>query len=799
MTVSSFRDTTPKNELPKDSSALAEDVGPIEIPSELIAGLVDEADITKMEDIVMSQANSQHFDNLVELFRKTAEDELRLDTIAQNVIVRYENDKLTRSTLEDTLKNGFDRLTPASMSNSGSMPFEGACEIVHPLIRENAVKYQAKFCKALLPPPGPFKMDIDDIDIPNIEADAKKYEARLNNMAKRKMKFDREQERLFFYLTVAGTAFKKVSFDYNKRVPRSEFIRIEDFVVSDLAKDLDTAECYTHFVRRSKMELQRDIANGLYEDIIDDLALVRPQEDELKEATANAMDEPEISQETEVYELLEQYCYLDLSDIDPEAKDVKFPLPYQVTVDRNTNRVLSIRRNWMGNDTSFSKIVNFFVYVFVPGTGFYGLGLFHLLTDFQQTLTAITRSLVDSASFANLNAGFKKKGIRWKGDSGPLKPGEFRDIEILDNTKIQDVLMPLPFKEPSATLFNLMKDLTAQGQKFADNLDQAVNESANYGKVGTTLAILEESAGFFSSIFQRVYGYMLDELEYIAKLAADEIGRDFLVALSPDGGLVIKPASDPNYPTRSHRMQLAQAKLNLALQSPQVHNMPEAYRTFYRSLGESEETISKIVPAPEDAQPQDPVSDIMAASQGRPIKAFEGQDHDAHISIKTMFVQDPTNQNQLLGPTLQSLQANIKEHMMLKYLEQMKGLQKQIQQQQAVVAEQAQAMAAQQVLQMNQAIAQQQANGGQDNPEMVYAQAEMKKAQALEDKEKFDRVTKTLGTILNASKLDLEETKEENRAKEQAVKLGLDAKKQDLTVSKELFNMTKENLDPWMD
>lgn len=753
-------------DLPQDALELS----PTEVES--ISNIIPPEDLMDIEeDVLFSDGGVDHFGNLVDLIEESEDGIDLLNEIGQQVVETFEQDKMTRSALEDTVIRGFETFNPNSGATKGNLPFEGACEIVHPLIRENAIKYQAKFCKALLPPQGPFKMDIEDVEVPNIENLARKLEKKLNKTAKRVMRFDREQAKNFLYFTLAGTSFKKVYFDRNTRSPKSEFVRLEHFVVSDLAKDLVSAESYTHVIIRRPEELKRDIANGVYKDILSEISTVNPEEDALASATADAMDEPEISTNTEAYELLEQYCYLDLSKVDPSASGITYALPYQVTVDKQSKKVLSIRRNWKAGDSTFTKIVNFFEYIFVPGTGFYGLGLFHLLSDFQQTLTAIVRSLVDSASFANLQAGFKKKGLRLVGDNGPLKPGEFREIDTLDSSKIQDVLYMVPFKEPSQTLFNLMQDLTAQGQKFADNLDQAVNESVNYGKVGTTLAILEESAGFFSSIFQRVYGYMWEELSYIAELASDQMGPEFEQAVNIDGSLNVVPASDPNYPTRAHQLQLAQSKLNLALQSPQTHNMAEVFRTFYRSLGESEDTIARILPQPTQAQPLSPLEDIVAASNGTPIKAFEGQDHDAHIAVKTMYIQDPMNQNQVLQQIFPVLQANIKEHMVLKYVEQMKGL---IPPDQAV-SEQAQQMAAQQILQANQMAAQLQASGGLENPDMIYAQAEMKKADVLAEKEQFDQKIKTVNTILDARKLDLEAKKVEEKTKHDLLKLSKDA------------------------
>ncbi len=757
----------------------------VEIPLEEMQDILGEEDIEKIEDEVGLVSEGGHFENLVERI----DDEQFLMGLGRQVVDRFTRDKDTRTPLETTLRLGFEGLNPSTNLNM-NLPFEGACDITHPLIRENAVKYQSKFCKALLPPQGPFNIDILDVAIPKIEQRAAKYNKKLNWIARTKMNYSGEQARLYLYMSLTGTAFKKVYYNYTTGYPCSEFVKIEDFVVSDMARDLESAECHTHQILRSSTELKKNIASGLYIDIQDDLFLSQPEEDVLGSVTKDAFDEPEISPETKVYTLLEQYVDLDLEGYDPLGSEVDYPLPYQVTVDRNSGKVLSIRRNWKENDPYRKKIINFFEYTMVPATGYYGLGLFHLLGDFQKTLTAITRSLVDSASFSTLQAGFKRKGLRWNGTKEPLKPGEFRDVELLDNTKLSDVLMLLPFKEPSPTLYNLMDYLTKSGQKFADNLEEVVNNSANYGKVGTTMALLEESSQFFSSIFMRVYAQQQKELQYIAELCEEHLGPEFIGDLNGDGIMELTPASDPNYPTRSHRLALAQTKLNLALQAPQVHDIRAAFENFYECLGEPDEIIQKILPAPQQAQPQDPMTDIITAANGGPIKAFEGQDHDAHIAVKAAFMQDPTHQNDLLAPTVQALQANIREHLVLKYSEQMKG----VMDAQQVAGEVGQAEAAQQVLLANQNAATQEAAGGGNDPLMVAAKADAMKAQTDAVTAAHNMKSKDLDIMLKAAKIDLDRQKEKNRAIEAGAKLKLEAKKLQTTAGTELLGMAQQDL-----
>lgn len=745
---------------------------------------LDQTDLT----IVENQSNMEvgHFANLVDAIRDSEGDEYNcdfLDKLGQKVLSGIEADKQTRSALETTLRLGFENLNPSN-NTGGAVPFEGACDIVHPLIRENAVKYQAKFSKALLPSDGPARTDIRNTDDLTLAAKALKHQRRFNLLLTEDMsEFCDAMERLFFYMPLTGTGIKKVYFDALLNRPTSDFIKIEDFVISDLATDFHSATRYTHIFYRSKNELKKDIANGLYCDIFDEeeyqpdssksITTTMPSRDILAQTEAESMDLPDIASDTEVYTLGEQYLDLDMKDTPFEHLD-GIARPYVATIDMNSGKILGLRRNWRESDARQEKIINFIKYTFVPGTGFYGLGLFHLLGDFQKTLTAVVRSLVDSGSFANLQAGFKKKGIRWVGSNEPLKPGELRDIDILGNERIQDVMMMLPFKEPSGTLFELMRFLTDSGQKFADQIEQVVSDSANYGKVGTTLALLEESSQFFSSIFSRVYKSLLVELKMIAELADRYMTNepDLKLDTNGDGKYDIAPATDPNFPTRAHRLALEQSKLNLALQAPQVHNIREAYKRFYQALGESDEAIKQVLPEPAQAQPNDPLTDIQIASSGTgPIKAFPGQDHDAHIKVKGAFVADPNNQNPLMSTALNVLQANIREHMVAKYIEQVTG----VMEQQKLAGEVGMAQASEQVAMANQNMA----TGGDSNPEMVYAKAEAQKAQVEADKLEADKVFKSVDALNQAAVTDLARVKEENRHKEAVAKLGIDAAKVD--------------------
>lgn len=744
---------------------------------------LDPIEMSELENQVENSENQAHFENLVPYLE---EEDKFLHDLGITVVDNVDEDRNSRSALESTLEVGFQHLNPSTGDNS-PVPFEGACTITHPLIRENAVKYQAKFSKALLPIDGPARIDIKESNDPSVTAKALKHQKRFNRLLRDEMKeFIPNMESMFLYMPLTGTGIKKVYFDSVLNRPCSEFIRLENFVISDLASDFQTAPRYSHIIQVTKNELKKKIAAGIYIDVFEDddknvidyagssdgpLIAQSPIVSSLGQSEAEAFDEPDMaSSETMIYRLIEQHIDLDMSGTDFEDPD-GIARPYVVTVEEASRKVLAIRRNWDEDDNVLKrKIVNFVKYDFVPGIGFYGQGFFHLLLDFQRTLTAITRSLVDSASFANLQGGFRKKGIRLTDDKGPLRPGEFRELDLIGENKLGDVIMPLPFKEPSATLFNMMVDLSNRGQQFADNAEQVANESVNYGKVGTTMALMEESQQFFSSIFARVYQSMKQELDLIANLA-DKYMDDPLLKLDTDGDGIkdIGPATDPNYPTRTHKLNIAQSKLNLALQAPQVHNLREAFVDFYQNLGMGDEQIKRILPTPAEAQPQDPLTDIQVACTGGPIKAFPGQDHDAHMAVKTAFIQDPNNQ--MFGSSIAAIQANIREHQLLKYVEQVKGTMQQMQ----MAGEMGMAQAAQMVLQANMS----QAQGGAENPEMVYAQAEMKKAEAIESKTEADKIFKVADLLNDAARVDVERVREQNRSLEAQAKLNIEAAKVD--------------------
>jgi hypothetical protein len=662
-----------------------------------------------------------------EFFRNLVEDldDSTLDDVANQVYDNFTADKDSRADWESMFERGFDLL--GLKLEDTSEPFEGACTAVHPVLIESAVKFQSKATQELFPASGPVKTQIiGNVDIEK-EEQAKRVKEFMNYQVTEQMPeyFD-EFERMLFHLPLIGSAFKKIYFDSSLNRPVSEFVPIDQFYVSYYATDLRRADRYTHVIYRSPIEMQRDIASGMYSDI--DLPQAsQPNLSPISQKMDTIMGLSPTSDNDPQYVLLEQHCYLDLPEF-PSEDGVA--LPYVVTIEEKSRQILSIRRNYNKDDRRKEKKIFFTHYRFVPGFGFYGLGLIHFLGNLTMTATAAMRSLVDAGQFANLPGGFKAKGMRIVGDNDPISPGEFREVEATGND-LSKMIINLPYKEPSQTLFQMLNFVTTTAQKFADSTEQVVSDAASYGPVGTTMALLEASSKFFSAIHKRLHKAQHDEFKLLGRINNEYLPDESLIDIPNgtvkimrsdfDGRIDIIPVSDPNIPSSAHRMMMAQLALQLAQSSPPgMFNIEELNRTILTTANIP--NLDKIMPRKPDPVPLDPISDIAAAVKGMPIKAFVGQNHDAHIQAKTMYLQDPMNgANPLMQRIVPVLQANMQEHMLMKYQEQVNGVANQLIAQYGPAAvqsgvdpndpkvmEMVMAQAAQQVMQANQAMAAQQ-------------------------------------------------------------------------------------------
>jgi hypothetical protein len=712
--------------------------------------IVDFSEVTEME---ATEEVAEWYGDLTE----TLEDEELLQ-IGNQVIDNFQADKESRAEWESMFERGFDLL--GLKLEQGSEPFEGACTAVHPLLIESAVKFQSKASQELFPASGPVKANILGTATPEKQMQANRVENFMNYQVTEQMpEYFEEFERMLFHLPLIGSAFKKIYYSSTLKRPVSEFIPIDQFYVSYYATDLRNADRYTHVIYRSPIDIQKDINAGVYQDV----DLPTPSQSGIT-SFAEKIDtilgfNPDYDNDPQ-YVLLEQHCFLDIED-EGEA------LPYIVTVEQDSRQVLSIRRNYEQNDPNRQKRSHFVHYRFVPGFGFYGLGLIHFLGNLTMSATAAMRSLIDAGQFANLPGGFKAKGVRMVGDNDPISPGEFKEVEAT-GIDLSKAIVPLPYKEPSSTLYQMLQFVALTGQKFADSTEQVISDAASYGPVGTTMALLEASSKFFSAIHKRVHKSQKDELRILASINYDYLPNEYpydvpfesrsIFRADFDGRVDIIPVSDPNIPSNAHRMMLANMALQMAQQSPPgMFNLEALNRTILHAANMP--NLEQILPPKIEPQAMDPVSDIMAATKGIPIAAFAGQNHDAHIQTKMAYLQDPMNgANPIMGRLRPILEANIQEHSVMKYQEQVAGVTQQLMQQAGPetaqnpqVIEMITAQAAQQVLNANQAM------GMAQSPEQQLVALEQAKVELEKQKIDKDTAISAADMELKNKKLELEE------------------------------------------
>lgn len=733
-------------------------------------GALDDDDETLLETQGVMNINKEHYSNLAE-----GMDEDMLRILGEEVIEQFEEDKQSCAEWMETARDGLNLLGTRLEENND--PFPGACGAHHPLILESAVKFQAKAMDAMYPSKGPVKVQILGDVTEEKQDQAKRVRNHMNYQITDQMEeyFD-ETERMLFYLPIIGSAIKKVYYNALLDRPAAEFIQVDSFIVNYHTTNLRSAYSMTHMINRWGNDIKKDIEAGLY------------METDLTEMDSSAT-QGEITQEAddlmgyspikddEMYTLLEHYCYLNLENytVNSGGDYDDIALPYVVTVEYETGKVLAIRRNWAEwDDDTKQRICPFVHYKFVPGMGFYGLGYIHLLGNLQVTLTSAMRSLIDSAQFTNLQGGFIDKRLRIRGDDGPIKPGQFKEAES-GGVPLKELIMPLQFKEPSQVLMAMYQFIEERAQKFADSTEQVVADSTNYGPVGTTMALLEASNKFFTGVHKRLHNSQKVEFKLLGALnyeylgeseRFDIVGESFDISKTDyDGTIDITPLSDPNASSKSQKMATAQAVYTAALQLPQNHDLYEVSRYYYTSMDIDETLVDKFLPPKEEPQQADPLTDIILAQQGKPIKAFPGQEHDAHVAIKSAFLQDPqTGGSIMMQNIVPIIQANIQEHLILKFQEQTAGTVASggIDSQGATSEQQVVAMAAQKVAQMNQQMAELQAKGP-DEARNKLADAELLRVLNESARSESETKLKQAGLTLDALRLELEKLKEDNK------------------------------------
>ena len=596
-----------------------------------------------------------------------------LTGVASYVLDSVEDDRNSRDDWEDTYVKGLDLL--GMRYEARTEPFDGATGVIHPLLNEAVTQFQAQAYKEMLPSSGPVRANIVGTPTPEIEQQAKRVQEFMNYQIMYEMEeYEPEFDQMLYYLGLAGSAFKKVYRDEALGRPVSKFIPAEDVLVPYVATDLKTAERVTHVIKMSKNELRKMQVSGVYLDM-DSKGSTNDSSDSITDAYDD-IEGRSPSGTDEQFTLYECHCFLDLEDypdVDTTGEETGIKLPYIVTVCLDTNEVLAIRRNFTPDDPKKDKIPHFVQYKFTPGLGFYGFGLIHLLGNLSRTATANLRQLIDAGTLSNMPAGFKARGLRIADEANPLAPGEFRDVDV-PGGDLKASLMPLPYKEPSGTLFQLMGFVVEAAQRFIGTTDMGMGQGNQEAPVGTTIALLERGSRIVSAVHKRLHSSMKSELRMLGRLFAEDptpypynVGVDGQIkAQDFDNRVDILPVSDPNIFSMSQRVVLAQEQLKLAQAAPELHNLYESYKRVYEALGVN--NIEQILNPEPQPQPLDPSMENQeaskaAAGQGQ-MKAFPDQDHDAHIAVHSAYMNSKIAQMQ--APLLMTLEKHIYEHLGLK-------------------------------------------------------------------------------------------------------------------------------------
>ena len=605
------------------------------------------------------------YTNLSELLEDS-----ELNNISANLTSDYEYDKDARGDWLKTYTEGLDLL--GFKYEERSKPFANASGVTHPLLAETVTQFQAQAYKELLPPEGPIRTQIVGEITPEIEEQAQRVKEFMNYQISYEMEeYDQDLDQMLFHLPLAGSAFKKVYYDEVRGRAVSKFVPAEDVVVPYGTTDLNSCERLVHVVKMMSNELRKKQFSKLYRDI-----KISPSDEseDIAQSKYDELDGIDKPINAEEIVLLEFHCDLDIAGFEDKDKTTGEPtgikLPYVVTIDEGSGKVLSIYRNYAEEDPLRKKIQYFVHYKFLPGLGFYGFGLIHMLGGLSRTATSALRQLIDAGTLSNLPAGFKARGLRVRDDDQPLQPGEFRDVDAPGGA-IRESLMLIPYKEPSQTLFALLGFVVDAGRRFASIADNKMGEGSQANPVGTTMAIMERGTKVMNAIHKRLHHAQKLEFKLLAKVFAESLPPEYPYAVLGgnrtikqqdfDERVDILPISDPNIFSMSQRVTLAQSQLQMATSNPQMHNMHEAFKRMYEALGVRD--IDKILPPPQQPQPEDPGMENSKSLQMMKLQAFQGQAHMAHIEAHRAFMSSYLVANN--PPTMGILQSHISEHISL--------------------------------------------------------------------------------------------------------------------------------------
>ena len=617
------------------------------------------------------QAFEEDGDFFANLADQMSDDSLKL--LASELVSQYQGDRDSRSEWEETYIKGLDQL--GLKIEDRTLPWPGACGVFHPMLTEAVVRFQSQAITEIFPANGPVKTKILGTNNKEKEKQSQRVQDYMNYLLTDRMtEYRTETEKLLFSLPLAGSAFRKVYYDPNMGRPCAIFVPAEDFIVSYGANDLVMAERATHIMKKTSNDVRKLQVSGFYRDI--DLPDPSPDPDDIRKKYDELTGDSATYDFDNRYTLLEMMVNLDLEgfeDADESGEPTGIALPYVVTIDISSTEILSIRRNWYEDDENRMMRQHFAHYQYLPGIGFYGFGLVHLIGGLAKSATSLLRQLVDAGTLSNLPGGLKSRGLR------PIMPGEFRDVDIPGGA-IRDNITFLPYKEPSATLYQLLGNIVEEGRRFTSASDMNVADMNSEAPVGTTLAILERAMKVMSAIQSRLHASMKQEFNILVNVIKDFTAPEYPYDVEPDAQIKtedfdnrvdVLPVSDPNAATMSQRIMQYQAALQLAQQSPQIYNLPELHRQMLDTLGIRD--ADKIIPLDDNIKPSDPVSENMNMINGEPVKAFEYQDHEAHIRVHMSAIQDPelaqmgANNPQGMQLLQAALESHVREHLAFQY------------------------------------------------------------------------------------------------------------------------------------
>ena len=646
----------------------------IENPDSVSIESGDGGVLIDFDPTVLETKAPQHDSNLADYM-----DDSDLSSLSSELISMYTSDRGSRKAWETTYTKGL-KLLGLEIEEKTS-PWPGACGVFHPVLTESVIRFQAHSIMETFPASGPVRTQILGQITSDKEKQAQRVESEMNYQITEVMtNYRAEHEQMLFNLPLAGSAFKKVYYDPDMKRADSVFVPAEDLVVAYGASDLISCGRFTHVMKKTSNEVKKLQYVGFYRDI--DLEDPEMEYNNIQKAYDDIQGEDPSAEYDDRYTILEMHIDIELEGDEDEDKGepTGIALPYIVSIDKQSGLILSVRRNWVEGDPLKKRLMHFVHYKYMPGLGFYGLGLIHMIGGMAKSATSLLRQLVDAGTLANLPAGLKSRGLRIKGDDSPISPGEFRDVDVPGGA-IRDNITFIPYKEPSQTLFQLMTLIVEEARKYASIPDMQIPDAGSEAPVGTTLALMERSMKVMSAAQARLHAALKIEFNILARVIKDYLppsyDYDVMERASRiedfDDRIDVVPVSDPNATTMAQRITQYQAALQLAQQAPQMYDMPVLHRQMLETLGIK--NVDKIIPASNERDPEDPVSENMSIINLKPVKAFEYQDHEAHITVHMTAMQDPKMQ-QVIGKSglAQAIQASaeshIREHLAFEYRKQ---------------------------------------------------------------------------------------------------------------------------------